>query len=80
MANGLDASPGIAADARRDSRGTIGLRLTPTRIVAKRKMSQNKEPEIVEAVLGELDGAGPYANRALAREMRLAHEPGDRPD
>ena len=69
----LDATPEIAADARRDSLGTIGLRLTPTRIVAKQKMSQNKSPEIVASILRELEGDGPYANTALAREMRLAH-------
>jgi transcriptional regulator len=71
----LDATPEIAADARRDSRGTVGLRLVPTRIVAKRKMSQNKSPEIVETVLGELEGDGPYASESLAREMRLVHDP-----
>ena len=71
----LDATPEVAADARRDSRGTVGLRLVPTRIVAKRKMSQNKPPEIVETVLGELEGDGPYANESLAREMRLVHDP-----
>ena len=70
----LDATPEIADDARRESRGTIGLRLTPTRIVAKQKMSQKKSPEIVASVLGELEGGGPYANEALAREMRLAHK------
>ncbi|HET9119373.1 MAG TPA: FMN-binding negative transcriptional regulator [Solirubrobacterales bacterium] len=70
----LDATPEVAADARRDSRGTIGLRLVPTRIVAKRKMSQNKSPEIVETVLRELEGDGPYASPMLAREMRLVHE------
>ena len=70
----LDASPEVAEDARRDSRGTVGLRLVPTRIVAKRKMSQNKPPEIVETVLGELEGKGPYANESLAREMRLVHD------
>jgi transcriptional regulator len=69
----LDASPEVAADARRDRRGTVGLRLIPTRIVAKRKMSQNKSPEIVETVLGELEGDGPYASADLAREMRLVH-------
>jgi transcriptional regulator len=69
----LDASPEIAEDARRDSRGTVGLRLVPTRIVAKRKMSQNKPPEIVATVLGELEGSGPYASETLAREMRLVH-------
>jgi transcriptional regulator len=70
----LDATPEVAADARRDSSGTIGLRLAPTRIVAKRKMSQNKSPEIVETVLRELEGDGPYASPTLAREMRLAHD------
>jgi len=75
----LDSSPEVAADARRDSRGTIGLRLVPTRIVAKRKMSQNKSSEIVETVLGELEGDGPYASPELAREMRLAHDPDARP-
>ncbi len=70
----LDATPEVADDARRDSRGTIGLRLTPTRIVAKQKMSQNKSPETVASILGELEGDGPYANGPLAREMRLAHK------
>jgi transcriptional regulator len=76
----LDARPEVAADARRDSRGTVGLRLVPTRIVAKRKMSQNKSPEIVETVLGELEGNGPYANESLAREMRLVHDADVAPD
>ena len=70
----LDATPEIAADAHRDSRGTVGLRLVPTRIVAKQKMSQNKSPEIVRSVLAELEGNGPYASPSLAREMRLAHD------
>jgi transcriptional regulator len=73
----LDATPEVAADARRDSRGTVGLRLVPTRIVAKQKMSQNKPPEIVANVLGELEGDGAYANESLAREMRLAHNTGE---
>jgi transcriptional regulator len=70
----LDATPEVADDARRDSRGTVGLRLMPTQIVAKRKMSQNKSPEIVETVLGELEGNGSYANESLAREMRLVRD------
>lgn len=72
----LDATPDMAAKADKDRRGTVGLRLVPTRIVAKRKMSQNKSPEIVETVIGELEGEGPYASAALAREMRLVHDPG----
>lgn len=69
----LDHSPAVADDARKDSRGTIGLRLVPTRMIAKRKMSQNKSPEVVEGVLRELEGDGPYASGSLAREMRRAH-------
>ena len=70
----LYATPEDAENARRDSRGTVGLRLVPTRIVAKRKMSQNHSPEIVSSVIGELERDGPYANPALAREMRLVHD------
>lgn len=69
----LDGTPADAANARTDMRGTVGLRLTPTRIVAKRKMSQNQSPEIVDAIIDQLEGDGPYASRPLAREMRLAN-------
>ena len=37
-------------------------------------MSQNKSPEVVEAILGELEGDGAYASADLAREMRLVHD------
>jgi transcriptional regulator len=37
-------------------------------------MSQNKSPEIVATVVGELEGDGPYASESLAREMRLVHD------
>ena len=70
----LNATPAATEDARQLSRGTVGLRLTPTRIVAKRKMSQNKPTEIVRTVIGELEGEGPYASSELAREMRLVHD------
>lgn len=70
----LDGTPEDAENARIDMRGTVGLRLTPTRIIAKRKMSQNHPPELRETVIQQLEGAGPYANRALAREMRLAKD------
>ncbi|MGK2932302.1 MAG: FMN-binding negative transcriptional regulator [Solirubrobacterales bacterium] len=69
----LDESEARLADARRDSHGTVGLRLVPTKTVAKQKMSQNKPPEIIINVIRELEGSGPYANAALAREMRLAN-------
>jgi transcriptional regulator len=69
----LDGTPADAENARTDMRGTVGLRLTPTRIVGKRKMSQNQSPELVDAVIDQLEGDGPYASRPLAREMRLAN-------
>jgi len=53
-------------------RGTVGFRLTPTKVVAKRKLSQNRPVETVEHIIGELSGDGPHANPALAAEMRRA--------
>ncbi|HEY5276842.1 MAG TPA: FMN-binding negative transcriptional regulator, partial [Coriobacteriia bacterium] len=75
----LDGTPADAENARADMRGTVGLRLTPTRVVAKRKMSQNQSPALIDAVIDELEGDGPYASRALAREMRLTSEGHQRP-
>jgi transcriptional regulator len=60
-------------------RGTVGFRLTPTRVVAKRKLSQNKSAEVVETVIAELSGEGPYANPELAAEMRRARDAMARP-
>lgn len=59
---------------RRLERGTVGFRLVPTSVVAKRKLSQNKPDEVVDAVIAQLDaGASPYADPRLAGEMRRAH-------
>lgn len=69
----LDGTPEDARHARRLSRGTVGLRLTPTRVVAKQKMSQNRPPEVVRTILDELEADGPYSSPDLAQEMRLAH-------
>jgi transcriptional regulator len=66
--------PNDAAYVERLEAGTIGFRLTPTKVVAKRKLSQNKTPEIVEWVILELEGTGPFANPALAAEMRRARD------
>jgi transcriptional regulator len=60
--------------ARRISAGTVGIRLTPTKIVAKSKLSQNRKPEIVDSIISELESDGPYASAALAAEMRRVHE------
>jgi len=54
-------------------RGTVGFRLTPTKVVAKRKLSQNRPDEVVETMIAELTtGAGPYADPRLAGEMQRA--------
>ena len=42
--------------AERISSGTVGLRLTPTKIVAKQKMSQNRPDHIVDSIMAELGG------------------------
>jgi transcriptional regulator len=52
--------------------GTVGLRLPIARFVCKVKMSQDKDPQSQQQVLRALEAPGPYANAALAREMRLA--------
>ena len=60
--------------AERISSGTVGLRLTPTKIVAKQKMSQNRPDHIVDSIMAELAGTSPYASPALLREMQLVHD------
>jgi transcriptional regulator len=56
---------------RRLEKGTVGFRLMPTRVVAKRKLSQNKPDEVVETIIRELHaGGGTYADPRLAGEMR----------
>lgn len=70
----LLADPVDAAYARRISVGTVGVRLTPTRITTKAKLSQDKPPAVVQRVLAELEGTGPYAAPGLAREMRRVHD------
>lgn len=64
--------PNDAAFVERLERGTVGFRLTPTRIVAKRKLSQNKPAEVVRAVIDGLAHEGPHHNPALAAEMERA--------
>lgn len=52
--------------SRRAAKGTVGLRMRVTRFDARAKLSQNKAPEVVDRVIGELDRRNP----ALAAEMR----------
>jgi transcriptional regulator len=56
------------------AQGTVGFRLTPTKVVAKRKLSQNKSPEVVETIIAQLSGSGAYSDPELAAEMRRAHD------
>jgi transcriptional regulator len=67
------APPNDPAYIERLERGTVGFRLTPTKVVAKRKLSQNRPAEVVDTIITELSGDGPFANPALAAEMRRAH-------
>ncbi|MET0295948.1 MAG: FMN-binding negative transcriptional regulator [Microbacterium sp.] len=66
--------PNDPAFVERLEKGTVGFRLTPTKVVAKRKLSQNKTPEVVETIIAELSGDAPWANPPLAAEMRRAHD------
>lgn len=56
--------------ARRIARGTLGLRIRVTRFDARAKLSQNKTPEVREAIMTALESGGPYSDPALAAEMR----------
>jgi transcriptional regulator len=60
--------------AARIASGTVGFRLKVTRLIAKNKMSQNKPAAIVDRILTELEGDGPYASPALAAEMHRVHD------
>jgi transcriptional regulator len=66
--------PNDPAFVQRLAAGTVGFRLTPSRVVAKRKLSQNKDGATVERVIAELSADGVYANPALAAEMRRAQD------
>ncbi len=64
--------PNDAEFVRRLERGTVGFRLTPTSVVAKRKLSQNRPVEVVDHIVEMLRGEGPHSNPALANEMARA--------
>ncbi|MCU1472167.1 FMN-binding negative transcriptional regulator [Amnibacterium sp.] len=68
------AAPTDAAYAERIQSGTVGIRLTPTSVTAKAKLSQNRPLHIVDSVIGHLEGDGPYAQPALAALMREARQ------
>lgn len=71
---GMWSPPNEEAYVRRLETGTAGFRLTPTRVVAKRKLSQNRPDDVIENIILELTGDGIYANHGLAAEMQRAHD------
>lgn len=69
------APPNDAEFVRRLERGTVGFRLTPTRVSAKRKLSQNRTRDVADAVIAGLEATdSPYVDARLASEMRRAHD------
>jgi transcriptional regulator len=68
----MEGTPANAEYAARISSGTVGFRLTPTKVTAKRKLSQNRPAETVDRIIAELEGGAEYPNPALAAEMRRA--------
>lgn len=77
-ARGLYRLPNDAAFVERLERGTVGFRLTPTRVTAKRKLSQNRTPEVVETIIAGLAEEGPE-RAPLVAEMRRAADARVRP-
>lgn len=69
----MRGTPENADYAERISKGTAGFRLRVNRFVAKRKHSQNKPDETVRRIVAELESHGPFANPALAADMRRTH-------
>ncbi|MDE0546959.1 FMN-binding negative transcriptional regulator [Microbacterium sp. C7(2022)] len=64
-------APNDPAFVEKLERGTIGFRLTPQRVVGKRKLSQNRPDETVETIIAHLNAAAtPYADPRLAGEMQ----------
>jgi transcriptional regulator len=61
------------AAARGIARGTVGIRIRVTRFDARAKLSQNKDPRVVQDIVAGLEAPGPYSSPALAAEMRRFH-------
>ncbi|KEP75888.1 transcriptional regulator [Microbacterium sp. SUBG005] len=74
-ARGLYSLPNDAAFVERLERGTVGFRLTPAHVTAKRKLSQNRSPEVVETIIAGLGTQNP----GLAAEMQRAADARVRP-
>ena len=55
---------------RRVAKGTVGLRMRVTRFDARAKLSQNKQPDVVDTITGHLATSNP----GLAEEMERVRE------
>ena len=62
---------GVVDYARSIAPYTTGFRLTPTRVVGKAKLSQDKSEAIVDRVIDALDSDAVHGNPALAAAMRV---------
>ncbi|WP_424935647.1 MULTISPECIES: FMN-binding negative transcriptional regulator [Bacteria] len=71
---GMWTPPNDEAFVRRMEAGTTGFRLTPTRVTAKRKLSQNRPDDVIENIVLQLSEDGSSPNPVLAAEMRRAHD------
>ncbi|MBA8815955.1 transcriptional regulator [Microbacterium halimionae] len=69
---GMWERPNDEAFVQRLASGTVGFRLTPSRVVGKRKMSQNRPADVIDTIIGELEDDGVHSNQSLAEEMRRA--------
>lgn len=58
------------SEARHIATGTVGLRLRVTRFDARLKLSQDKDPAVIDRVIDHLEGEGAYSSPPLAAEMR----------
>ncbi|MFJ2647648.1 FMN-binding negative transcriptional regulator [Streptomyces sp. NPDC087420] len=56
---------------------TTAFRLRPSRVVGKRKLSQEEPREVALRVMDALDGETPHGNPALAEAMRQVLVPGE---
>lgn len=69
---GMWSAPNDPEFVSRLERGTVGFWLTPTRVTAKRKLSQNRPDEVVETIIAAVASGG--GDPRLATEMRRSYD------
>ena len=74
----MEAEPNDPAFLARLASGTVGFRLTPTKVVAKRKLSQNRAEPDREGVMAGLAESEEAGDRAVAEVMRRTGPPAPR--